>query len=194
MKTAKSITIQFTAVDDLIDSEVAPVLKPFISKLRAAAEQDAKLTKHRDEADPAVAGETFDKTFAAAVAGDAAAERRIYDMGSRDSLVERQKQVWDIREKARCNAAFKNIDLFNAAAVAAIPAVERALQTAQAQHRSILRTIGESETDSKTIAQNVGWRLHALKDLGESCRYHEGALAVLEAARFTHIVLGTEAA
>ena len=123
MKTAKSINIQFTTTDDLIDAEVQPVLKPFISKLRAAAEEDAKLTKHRDEADPAVAGETFDKTFAAAVAGDAAAERRIYDMGSRDSLVERQKQVWDIREKARCNAAFKNIDLFNAAAVAAIPAV-----------------------------------------------------------------------
>jgi len=186
MKTAKITNIPFTAVDDIIDAEVQPVLKPFISKLRAAAEEDERLTKHRDEADPAVAGETFDKTFAAA-------ERRIYDMGSRDSLVERQKQVWDIREKARCNDAFKNIDLFNAAAVAAIPAVERALKTAQAQHRSILRTIGESEADSKTIAQNVGWRLHALKDLGESCRYHEGALAVLEAARFSHIVLGTEA-
>jgi hypothetical protein len=194
MKTAKSISIPFTAVDDLIDAEVQPVLKPFINKLRAAAEQDAKLTKHRDEADPAVAGETFDKTFAAAVAGDAAAERRIYDMGSRDSLVERQKQVFDIREKARANAAFANIDLFNAAAEAAIPAVERALQTAQAQHRSILRTIGEVETDSKTIATNVGWRLHSLNGLGENCRYHEGALAVLETARFTHLVLGTEAA
>jgi len=194
MKTAKSISIPYTPVDDLIDAEVQPVLKPFISKLRAAAEQDAKLTKHRDEADPAVAGETFDKTFAAAVAGDAAAERRIYDMGSRDSLVERQKQVFDIREKARANAAFANIDLFNAAAEAAIPAVERALQTAQAQHRSILRTIGEVETDSKTIATNVGWRLHSLNGLGENCRYHEGALAVLETARFTHLVLGTEAA
>jgi hypothetical protein len=54
--------------------------------------------------------------------------------------------------------------------------------------------IGEVEADSKTIATNVGWRLHSLNGLGENCRYHEGALAVLEAARFTHIVLGTEAA
>lgn len=190
MKTAKSINIQFTATDDLIDAEVAPVLKPYISKLRAAAEEDERLTKHRDEADPAVAGETFDKTFAAAVAGDAAAERRIYDMGSRDSLVQRQQQIWNIREEARRIAAFGNIDLFNAAAEAAIPAVERALKTAQEQHRSILLTIGETEGDSKTIARDVGWRLHALKDLGESCRYHEGARGVLEAARFTHIVLG----
>ena len=193
MKTAKSIQIPYTPVDDLIDSEVQPVLKPFVSKLRAAAEEDERLTKHRDEADPNVAGETFDKTFAAAVAGDAAAERKIYDMGSRDSLVQRQQQVWDIREKARCNAAFKNIDLFNAVAVAAIPAVERASKTAQEQHRSILRTIGETEADSKTIAQNVGWRLHSLNGLGENCRYHEGALGVLETARFTHLVLGTEA-
>ena len=193
MKTAKSISIQFTATDALIDAEVAPVLKPFISKLRAAAEEDERLTKHRDEADPAVAAEMFDATFALAVAGDAAAERRVYDFGSKESLVERQKQVFDIREKARCNAAFKNIDLFNSAAVAAIPAVERALKTAQEQHRSILRTIGETEADSKTIAQNVGWRLHALKDLGENCRYHEGARGVLETARFTHLVLGTEA-
>jgi hypothetical protein len=40
------------------------------------------------------------------------------------------------------------------AAAAAIAEVEHALQTAEAQHRIILRTIGESETDSKTIAQN----------------------------------------
>jgi len=192
MKTAKSISIPYTPVDNIINAEIAPVLKPYINKLRAAAEEDERLTKHRNEADPAAAAEMFDATFALAVAGDAAAERRVYDFGSKESLVERQKQVFDIREKARCIAAFKNIDLFNAAAVAAIPAVERALQTAQAQHRSILRTIGESETDSKTIAQNIGWRLHALKDLGENCRYHEGALAVLETARFTHIVLGTE--
>jgi len=192
MKTAKSISIPYTPVDDIINAEIAPVLKPYINKLRAAAEEDERLTKHRNEADPAAAAEMFDATFALAVAGDAAAERRVYDFGSKESLVERQKQVFDIREKARCIAAFKNIDLFNAAAAAAIPAVERALQTAQAQHRSILRTIGESETDSKTIAQNIGWRLHALKDLGENCRYHEGALAVLETARFTHIVLGTE--
>ena len=193
MKTAKITNIPFTAVDDIIDAEVAPVLKPFISKLRAAAEQDAKLTKHRDEADPAAAAEMFDATFAAAVAGDSSAERRVYDMGSKERLVERQKQVYDIRERARHNAAISNIDLFNAAGVAAVPAVERAQQIAQAQHRSILRTIGEVESDSKNISQNIGWRLHYLRDLGDACRDGQGALGVLETARFTHLVLGTEA-
>jgi hypothetical protein len=193
MKTAKSIQIPYTPVDDLIDSEVAPVLKPFISKLRAAAEEDERLTKHRDEADPNVAGETFDKTFAAAVAGDAAAERRIYDMGSRDSLVQRQQQVWDIREKARCNAAFKNIDLFNAVAVAAIPAVKRAAEKAQAQHKAILLTIGEPEAASQSIASSIGWRLTYLSDLGENCRHGEGALGLLDRAGFTRIVLGEAA-
>lgn len=190
MKTAKSISIPFVPVDDLIDSEVAPAIKNFIGKLRSAAEEDERLTKHRDESDPAAAGEMFDKTYALAVAGDPAAERRIFDMGSRESLVQRQQQIWDIREKARCNNAFKNIDLFNAASEAAIPAVKRALETAQAQHRNILIVIGEAEADSKTIAQNVGWRLHALDGLGENCRGYEGARSVLEAARFTQIVMG----
>lgn len=193
MKTAKSISIPYTSVDDLIDAEVAPAIKPYISKLRAAAEEDERLTKHRDESDPAAAGEMFDKTYALAVAGDPAAERRIFDMGSRESLVQRQQQIWDIREKARCNDAFKNIDLFTAASEAAIPAVKRALETAQAQHRNILIVLGEAEADSKTIQNNVGWRLHSLNGLGENCRYHEGARSVLETARFTQIVLGTEA-
>jgi hypothetical protein len=194
MKTAKITNIPFVAVDDIIDAEVAPAIRSFIGKLRSAAEQDAKLTKHRDEADPAAAAEMYDATFAAAVAGDAAAERRVYDFGPKERLVERQQQIWNVREQARHNAATANIDLFNAAGLAAVPAVERAQQIAQAQHRSILRTIGEVETDSKTIATNVGWRLHSLNGLGENCRYHEGALAVLETARFSHIVLGTEAA
>jgi hypothetical protein len=194
MKTAKSISIPYTPVDDIIDAEIAPAIKSFIGKLRSAAEQDAKLTSHRDEADPNVAAELFDKTFAAAVAGDAAAERRVYDFGSKESLVERQQQIWSIREQARRNDAVSNIDLFNRAGLAAIPAVEAAQQIAQAQHRSVLRAIGESEADSKNIAQNIGWRLHYLKDLGDGARDGEGARALLEKAQLTAIVLGTEAA
>jgi hypothetical protein len=193
MKTAKITNIPFVAVDDIIDAEVAPAIRSFIGKLRSAAEQDAKLTKHRDEADPAAAAEMFDATFAAAVAGDAAAERRVYDFGPKERLVERQQQIWNVREQARHNAAIANIDLFNAAGLAAVPAVERAQQIAQAQHRAILSTIGEVEADSKNISQNIGWRLHYLKDLGDACRDGQGALGVLETARFTHLVLGTEA-
>jgi hypothetical protein len=193
MKTAKSLTITFTPVDAIVDAEVETAIRPFVGKLKAAAELDRKLEKHRDEADPAVAAETFDKTFAAAVAGDAAAERRVYDMGSKDSLVERQKQVWDIREKARANAAIGNVDLFNAAAAAAIPAVKRAAETAQAQHKAILLTIGEPEAASQSIASSIGWRLTYLSDLGENCRHGEGALGLLDRAGFTRIVLGEAA-
>ena len=194
MKTAKPVIITFTPVDAIIDAEVETAIRPFVGKLKAAAELDRKLEKHRDEADPAVAAETFDKTFAAAVAGDAAAERRVYDMGSKDSLVERQKQVWDIREKARANAAIGNVDLFNAAAAAAIPAVKRGAEQAQAQHKAILSTIGEPEAASQSIASNIGWRLTYLSDLGENCRHGEGALGLLDRAGFGRIVLGTEAA
>ena len=192
MKTAKITNIPFTAVDDIINAEIAPVLKPYISKLRAAAEQDAKLTSFRDEADPATAAQKFDAAFAAAVAGDAAAERLVYDFGSKESLVERQQQIWNIREQARRIDAVSRIDLFNQAGLAAIPAVEAAQKIAQAQHRSVLRAIGETESDSKNISQNIGWRLHYLQDLGEGARDGEGARALLEKAQLTAIVLGTE--
>jgi len=170
MKTAKPVIITFTPVDAIIDAEVETAIRPFVGKLKAAAELDRKLERHRDEASPDIAAEMFDATFALAVAGDAAAERRVYDMGSKDSLVERQKQVWDIREKARANAAIANVDLFNAAAAAAIPAVKRGAEQAQAQHKAILSTIGEPEAASQSIASNIGWRLTYLADLGENCR------------------------
>ena len=190
MKTAKPITITFTPVDSIIDAEVEAAIKPFVGKLKAAAEQDMKLEKHRDEANPDIAGETYDKTFAAAVAGDAAAERRIFEMGSRARLVERQQQVWNVREQARVNAAAANVDLFNAAGEAAIPAVKRAAEKAQAQHRAILGTIGEPATASQNIASNIGWRVNYLTGLGESCRHGEGARGLLDRAGFTRIVLG----
>ena len=190
MKTAKITNIPFTAVDDIINAEIAPVLKPYINKLRAAAEQDAKLTSFRDEADPAAAAQKFDAAFAAAVAGDAAAERLVYDFGSKESLVERQQQIWNIREQARRIDAVSRVGLFNQAGLAAIPAVEAAQKIAQAQHRSVLRAIGETESDSKNISQNIGWRLHYLRDLGEGARDGEGARALLEKAQLTSIVLG----
>jgi hypothetical protein len=193
MKTAKPVTITFTPVDSIIDLEVETAIRPFVGKLKAAAELDRKLETHRDEASPDIAAEMFDATFALAVAGDAAAERRIYDMGSKDSLVERQKQVWDIREKARANAAIANVDLFNAAAAAAIPAVKRGAEQAQAQHKAILSTIGEPEAASQSIASNIGWRLTYLSDLGENCRHGEGALGLLDRAGFSRIVLGEAA-
>ena len=152
-----------------------------------------KLEKHRDEANPDIAGETYDKTFAAAVAGDAAAERRIFEMGSRARLVERQQQVWNVREQARVNAAIRDVDLFNKAAEAAIPAVKRAAEQAQAQHRAILSTIGEPEAASQSIASSIGWRLTYLSDLGENCRHGEGALGLLDRAGFSRIVLGEAA-
>ena len=133
MKTAKPVTITFTPVDAIIDSEVETAIRPFVGKLKAAAELDRKLETHRDEASPDIAAETFDKTFALAVAGDASAERRVYDMGPKERLVERQQQIWNVREQARANAAIGNTDLFNAAAAAAIPAVKRAAEKAQAQ-------------------------------------------------------------
>lgn len=192
MKT-KPITIPFTPVDSIIDAELESVIKPFVGKLRAAAEEDVKLTKHRDEANPDIAAEIFDATYSAAVAGDAAAEAKIYNMGPKERLVERQQQIYNVREQTRVNAALKNLDLFNSAAEAAIPAVLRAGEKAQAQHRSILRAIGEAEADSQNIAQNINWRVHYLKDLGENCRYGEGARGLLDKVGFTKIVLGEEA-
>ena len=44
-------------------------------------------------------------------------------MGPKERLVERQQQICNVREQARANAAIANVDLFNAAAAAAIPAV-----------------------------------------------------------------------
>jgi len=190
MKTAKTINIPFTPVDSIIDAELETAIKPFIGKLRAAAEEDAKLETHRDEASPDIAAETFDKTYAAAVAGDTSAERRIYDMGPREHLVERQQQIWNVREQTRVNAAIKNVDLFNRAAEAATPAIVRAGEKAQAQHRSVLAAIGEAEQDSDLIAKNIGWRLHYLQNLGENCRHGDGARATLDRAGFTNIVLG----
>ena len=194
MKTAKPVTITFTPVDSIIDLEVETAIRPFVGKLKAAAELDRKLETHRDEASPAIAAEAFDKTFALAVAGDASAERRVYDMGPKERLVERQQQIWNVREQARANAAIANVDLFNAAAAAAIPAVKRAAEKAQAQHKAILSTIGEPEAASQSIASSIGWRLTYLSDLGENCRHGEGALGLLDRAGFTRIVLGTEAA
>ena len=55
MKTAKSITIQFTALDGLIDAEVQSAIRPFVGRLKAAAEEDIKLEQHRDEASPDIA-------------------------------------------------------------------------------------------------------------------------------------------
>ena len=191
MKTAKSVTITFTPLDDLIDAEVQSAIRPFVGKLKAAAELDRKLETHRDEASPDIAAETFDKTFALAVAGDAAAERRVYDMGPKERLVERQQQIWNVREQARANAAIANTDLFSAAA--AVPAVKRGAEQAQAQHKAILSTIGEPECSSQSIATNIGWRLTYLSDLGENCRHGEGALGLLDRAGFSRIVLGEAA-
>ena len=191
MKTAKPVTITFTPVDSIIDLEVETAIRPFVGKLKAAAELDRKLETHRDEASPAIAAEAFDKTFALAVAGDASAERRVYDMGPKERLVERQQQIWNVREQARANAAIGNTDLFNAAA--AVPAVKRAAEKAQSQHRAILATIGEPEAASQSIASSIGWRLTYLSDLGENCRHGEGALGLLDRAGFTRIVLGEAA-
>ena len=193
MKTAKSITIQFTALDGLIDAEVQSAIRPFVGRLKAAAEEDIKLEQHRDEASPDIAAEIFDATYSAAVAGDTAAERRIFDMGPKARLVERQHQVWCVREAARVNAALKNIDLFNRAAEAAIPAVKRAAEKAQAQHRSILRTIGENECDSQSIANTIGWRVSNLTGLGDNCRHGDGARGLLDRGGFSRIVLGEAA-
>ena len=193
MKKQSTITITFTPVDSIIDAEVENAIKPFVGKLKAAAEQDMKLEKHRDEANPDIAGETYDKTFAAAVAGDAAAERRIFEMGSRARLVERQQQVWNVREATRVNAAIANVDLFNRAGEAAIPAVKRAAEKAQAQHKAILATIGEPEAASHSIANNTGWRVTNLTGLGDNCRNGDGARGLLDRGGFTRIVLGEEA-
>ena len=194
MKTAKPVTITFTPVDAIIDSEVETAIRSFVGKLKAAAEQDIKLEKHRDEASPDIAAEIFDATYSAAVAGDTAAEAKISSMGPKARLVERQQQIWNVREAARVNAAIANVDLFNAAAAAAIPAVKRAAEKAQAQHKAILSTIGEPEAASQSIASSIGWRLTYLSDLGENCRHGEGALGLLDRAGFSRIVLGTEAA
>lgn len=193
MKKPTPINITYIPADSLIDEEIANAIRPFVSKLRAAALEDEKLTKHRDEANPDIAAETFDKTYAQAVAGDSSAERRIYDLGPKEFLVERQRQIYDLREQTRVNAALKNIDLFNAASAAAIPAVERGAEKAQAQHRSVLRAMGEPEKDSELIAKNAGWRTHYLQDLGENCRYGEGARALLDRVGFTNVVLGENA-
>jgi hypothetical protein len=193
MKKQSAITITFTPVESIIDEEVSAAIKPFIGKLRAAAEEDMKLEKHRDEAAPHVAAEQFDAAYSAAVLGDAAAERRIFDMGPKEHLVERQQQIYNVREQARVNAAIRNVDLFNKAAEAAIPAVQRASERAQAQHRSIVRTIGEPEKDSESIAGIIGWRINYLKELGENCRYGEGARGLLDRVSFTHLVLGEDA-
>ena len=193
MKTAKTISITFTPVDSIIDAELETAIKPFIGQLRKAAEEDIKLEKHRDEANPDIAAELFDKTYAAAVAGDTAAERRIYDMGPRVRLVERQQQIYNVREATRVNAAIANVDLFNRAGEAAIPAVKRAAEKAQAQHKAILATIGEPEAASHSIANNTGWRVTNLTGLGDNCRNGDGARGLLDRGGFTRIVLGGEA-
>jgi hypothetical protein len=190
MKTAKTISIAFTPVDSIIDAELETAIKPFIGQLRKAAEEDIKLEKHRDEANPDIAAELFDKTYAAAVAGDTAAERRIYDMGPRVRLVERQQQIYNVREATRVNAAIANVDLFNRAGEAAIPAVKRAAEKAQAQHKAILATIGEPEAASHSIANNTGWRVTNLTGLGDNCRNGDGARGLLDRGGFTRIVLG----
>jgi hypothetical protein len=190
MKTAKTISITFTPVDSIIDAELETAIKPFIGQLRKAAEEDIKLEKHRDEANPDIAAELFDKTYAAAVAGDTAAERRIYDMGPRVRLVERQQQIYNVREATRVNAAIANVDLFNRAGEAAIPAVKRAAEKAQAQHKAILATIGEPEALSHSIANNTGWRVTNLTGLGDNCRNGDGARGLLDRGGFTRIVLG----
>ena len=190
MKTAKTISITFTPVDSIIDAELETAIKPFIGQLRKAAEEDIKLEKHRDEANPDIAAELFDKTYAAAVAGDTAAERRIYDMGPRVRLVERQQQIYNVREATRVNAAIANVDLFNRAGEAAIPAVKRAAEKAQAQHKAILATIGEPEAASHSIANNTGWRVTNLTGLGDNCRNGDGARGLLDRGGFTRIVLG----
>ena len=190
MKTAKTISIAFTPVDSIIDAELETAIKPFIGQLRKAAEEDIKLEKHRDEANPDIAAELFDKTYAAAVAGDTAAERRIYDMGPRVRLVERQQQIYNVREATRANAAIANTDLFNRAGEAAIPAVKRAAEKAQAQHKAILATIGEPEAASHSIANNTGWRVTNLTGLGDNCRNGDGARGLLDRGGFTRIVLG----
>ena len=189
MKT-KPVTITFVPVDSIIDAELETAIKPFIGQLRKAAEEDIKLEKHRDEANPDIAAELFDKTYAAAVAGDTAAERRIYDMGPRVRLVERQQQIYNVREATRVNAAIANVDLFNRAGEAAIPAVKRAAEKAQAQHKAILATIGEPEAASHSIANNTGWRVTNLTGLGDNCRSGDGARGLLDRGGFTRIVLG----
>ena len=193
MKTAKSATITFTPLDAIIDAEVEAAIRPFVGKLKAAAEEDIKLEKHRDEASPDIAAEIFDATYSAAVAGDTAAEAKIYNMRPKARLVERQQQIWNVREATRVNGALKNIDLFNSAAEAALPAVRRAAEKAQAQHRSILRTIGENECDSPSIGNTIGWRVSNLTGLGDNCRHGDGARGLLDRGGFTRIVLGEAA-
>ena len=193
MKTAKPVTITFTPLDDLIDAEVETAIRPFVGKLKAAAEEDIKLEKHRDEASPDIAAEIFDATYSAAVAGDTAAEAKIYNMGPKARLVERQQQIWNVREQTRVNAAIANVDLFNRAGEAALPAVKRAAEKAQAQHKAILATIGEPEAASQSIANTTGWRVSNLTGLGDNCRHGDGARGLLDRGGFTRIVLGEAA-
>ena len=193
MKTAKPVTITFTPVDSIIDLEVETAIRPFVGKLKAAAELDRKLETHRDEASPDIAADIFDATYSAAVAGDTAAEAKIYNMGPKARLVERQQQIWNVREATRVNAAIVNVDLFNRAAEAAIPAVKRAAEKAQAQHKAILATIGEPEAASQSIANTIGWRVSNLTGLGDNCRHGDGARGLLDRGGFTRIVLGEAA-
>ncbi len=175
----KQSTITITQPETFIAAEVAPAIKTLIPALRQAAEIDITLTKSRDEAHPDHAVIEADELFAAAVNGDTAAERKLWDHGGRAGYAAKAREVHAVREAARRRAGLGNLDLFIAFVEKAKPAVIRAGEKIQEQHRSILTALGEPAVDSDKWRFNITVILRELDRIEGLVRDGDGAAGLI---------------
>ncbi|MBU3665622.1 MAG: hypothetical protein FGM15_07070 [Chthoniobacterales bacterium] len=175
----KQTTITIIQPEAFIAAEVGPAIKSLIPALRQAAEMDIQLTKARDEAHPDHAVVEADQLFASAVNGDTTAERKLWDHGGRAGYAAKAREVYAVREAARRRAALGNLDLFLSFAEKAKPAVLRAGEKIQEQHRSILSALGEPAFDSEKWRTNIGVIIRELDRIEGLVRDGEGAAGLI---------------